>query len=289
MDPPAPHRTAPFLLGLLAGCLVGAAGLWAALWFGGALSSGEDEQAKEEAEKQAKKVEVARQAAESARAEAVQSLEEAKLRMAAALKQKEDALARLAEEQARRAALEKSAGGAGQPPAQSFVRDWQLLGPFAGTAERAHDTIYPPEREAIQLQKAYAGFGGVVRWRPYKSAEDKIDLAEFFNYRQAGVAYAVSWVFSDEDRAVTLGVGSDDGVRVWVNRQQVHDVKGGRQARPGQDLVKARLKKGWNELRAKVDNIVGTWELYLELRSADGGEPLKLLSSNTPPPRGVAR
>jgi hypothetical protein len=128
-----------------------------------------------------------------------------------------------------------------------------------------------------------------VRWRPHHSGDDKIDLAEFFNYRQAGVAYAVSWVFSDEDRAVTLGVGSDDGIRLWVNRRQVHDIKGGRQAKPGQDLVKARLKKGWNEVRAKVDNIMGTWELYLELRSADGSEPLKLLSSSTPPRGTVTR
>ena len=83
---------------------------------------------------------------------------------------------------------------------------------------------------------------------------------------------------------MTLGVGSDDGVRIWVNGQQVHDVKGGRQARPGQDVVKARLKKGWNEIRAKVDNIVGTWELYLEFRTADGGQPLKIFSTSSLPP-----
>jgi hypothetical protein len=73
-------------------------------------------------------------------------------------------------------------------------------------------------------------------------------------------------------------------VRPHVFRR-VHDVKGGRQARAGQDLVKARLKKGWNEVRAKVDNIVGTWELYLEFRSAGGRQPLKVFSTNSPPPR----
>jgi hypothetical protein len=33
-----------------------------------------------------------------------------------------------------------------------------------------------------------------------------------------------------------------------------------------------------------VDHIVGTWELYLEFRTADGGQPLKLLSTSSPPP-----
>jgi hypothetical protein len=54
--------------------------------------------------------------------------------------------------------------------------------------------------------------------------------------------------------------------------------------RPGPDLVKAHLKKGWNEIRAKVDNITGTWEFYLEFRTADGGGPLKIFSTNSPPP-----
>jgi len=122
-----------------------------------------------------------------------------------------------------------------------------------------------------------------VKWRPYHSPEDKIDLAASFNYREAGAAYAVSWVFSDQDQDVTLSVGSDDGIRLWVNGEKVDDVKGGRQAKPGSDIVKAHLKKGWNEVRAKVDNIIGTWELYLEFFTADGG-PLKIVSTATPPP-----
>ena len=44
------------------------------------------------------------------------------------------------------------------------------------------------------------------------------------------------------------------------------------------------LRKGRNEARAKADNIVGTWELYPELRTADGGRPLKVLSTSSPPP-----
>jgi gas vesicle protein len=301
---PLPRRTAPFLLGLFVGGLIGSAALWAAMRLGVPLPDGGVEQTaafqaeraqRVEADNQARKSESAHQAAESAHADAVKALDAANRKAAAVAKQKEDAelrlkdaLARLAEERGHRAALEKDLAEekkSKSAPVRSFVRDWQLLGPFASTGERGHDTVYPPEREPVQLAKSYDVFGGQVKWRPYHSPEDKIDLADFFNYRQAGVAYAVSWVYSDRDQAVTLGVGSDDGVRVWVNGEKVHDIKGGRQARPGQDLVKAHLKKGWNEVRAKVDNIVGTWELYLEFRSADGGQPLKIASTNSPPPR----
>jgi hypothetical protein len=43
---------------------------------------------------------------------------------------------------------------------------------------------------------------------------------------------------------VTLGIGNDDGVRVWFNGPKVHDIKGGRQAKPEQDIVKAHVKRG---------------------------------------------
>jgi hypothetical protein len=291
------------LPGLLVGCLVGAAAVWAALQQDSApLPGGEREQTaalpalrgqKAEADRQARKAEAGRRAADSARAEAVKALEAANRQAAAALEQKAEAerrlrgaLARLTRERGRRAALEKALAEKSKPvpaPTRSFARDWQLLGPFASSGHQGHDTVYQPEREPLQLQKAYADAGGLVRWRTYHSPEDKIDLARFFKYANAGVAYAVSWAYSDRDRDVTLGVGSDDGVRLWVNGRPVHDVKGGRQARPGQDMVKARLRKGWNEIRAKVDNIFGTWELYLEFRTADGRQPLPLFSTSVPP------
>jgi len=36
---------------------------------------------------------------------------------------------------------------------------------------------------------------------------------------------------------VPLGVASDGGVRVWVNGEKVHDVKGGRQIKSDQDVA----------------------------------------------------
>jgi hypothetical protein len=300
---PFPSRAMPFLLGLLVGCLIGLAALWVALRLDAPLPGGVIEQTaafqtvqsqKTQADNQALESEAGRQAAESRDAEAVKALDAANRQEAAVRKQKDDgeqrlkdALARLAEEQGRRVSLEKAIAKEKKPapvPALSFVRDWQLLGPFASTGDQGHDTVYPPEREPVQLDTAYDGFAGPLKWRPYHSNEDKIDLADFFLYRAAGVAYAVSWVYSDRDQAVTLGVGSDDGVRVWVNREKIFDIKGGRQAKPGQDVIKAHLREGWNEILAKVDNIVGTWELYLEIRTADGGQPLKVFSTSSPPP-----
>jgi hypothetical protein len=283
------------LPGLFVGCLIGSAVVWVALRPGAPVPDRGGEVAVDQTrDARAQEAEAARQAAESARAEAEKALAAVKQELATASKQAADTreqlgeiLARQAEEQRKLEALNKALAEENKPaaaPARSFVRDWQLLGPFPATALAAHDTVYPPEREPVQLKKRYDGVGGQVKWQPYRSGADKLDLAGYFNYREAGAAFAVTWVFSDRDQDVTLGVGSDDGIRLWVNGAKVHEVKGGRPAHPGQDSVNARLKKGWNEILAKVDNIVGTWELYLEFQTADGGQPLKMLSTNTPPP-----
>ena len=286
-EPPRSGRVVPFLLGLLLGAAAGAAGVWAA-WAPNVLPpvgaerapTFQDQQAQsEQAEQRAREAESDRQQAESRRADAAKALDAANARLAAAQKERDeaegrarDALTRLAEGQKPKLT-----------PTSSFVRDWQLIGPFPTATGQAHGAAFPPEREPVQLDKAYDGYDGKVRWRPYHGADDKVNLSEFFNYVYAGDAYAVSWVHSDEDRDVTLGVGSDDGVVVWVNREKVHDFEGGRPASPGQDTAKARLKKGWNEVLAKVDNIGGDWALYLEFRTA-GGEPLKVFSTSDPPP-----
>lgn len=299
--PRAPGRALPFLLGLLLGGLLGPAGLWAALMLGAPLPGGVErfpavravQAQKAQADKRSRESDAGRQEAEARHADAVKALDAADVSLIAAQKQKDeaerrskDALARLAEEEGRRAALEKALAEAQKPkliPTLSFVRDWRLIGPFPTPTGQAHDAVFPPEREPVQLDKAYDGYEGKVKWQAYHSPDDKINLSAFFNYVYAGDAYAVSWIHSDRARDVTLGIGSDDGVVVWVNRQKVHDVQGGRPASPGQDTVKAHLQEGWNEVMAKVDNIGGDWALYLEFRT-EGGEPLKVFSTCDPPP-----
>jgi hypothetical protein len=151
---PAPRRAVPFLLGLLAGSLLGAAGLWAAWRLGAPLPGGEVEEMpasqsesakKTEADSKLRDSEAGRRAAETARAEAQKARDAAGRRAAALFKEKQDveqrlqdALARLREERGRRAALEKAIAEVKKPrpaPTLSFVRDWQLLGPFASTGD----------------------------------------------------------------------------------------------------------------------------------------------------------
>jgi hypothetical protein len=170
------------------------------------------------------------------------------------------------------------------PPAPpQFLHDWQLLGPFPNKDDHGHDAIYPPETEKTDLSTEFIGINGKIRWKAYRSARDKIDLERYFRHSQAGVAYAVCWVRGDA-RKVVLATGSDDGIKVWLNRKVVLDRKTHREAVPGEDTELVELAPGWNELLVKVDNKFGTWAFYLELRDpATGKRPEGLVVRATPP------
>jgi hypothetical protein len=164
---------------------------------------------------------------------------------------------------------------------QSFVRNWQLLGPFPLSAADGDDAL---AKGPIDLKQPQQGTDGPVRWARHESDSDRISLARFFGRRDPVVCYALCWVHAEAACAVHLSIGSDDGVWVWINGEKVHENRATRGASPGQDTAKARLKSGWNEVLAKVDNRGSSeWELILEFRTVEDSRPLKVYSTNLPP------
>jgi hypothetical protein len=160
---------------------------------------------------------------------------------------------------------------------KGFIREWQLLGPFVNEEGRGHAKVYAPEEAAFDAGKEYDGRNGKILWKQYRSEQTVIDLVHALKVKPqdaAGVAYAVSWVRSDRKRAALLSLGSDDGVRVWIDRKIIHDKAVERPVEPGSDKVPFELHEGWNEIRVKVDNKSGPWGFVVELRDPNTGRPL---------------
>jgi hypothetical protein len=184
------------------------------------------------------------------------------------------------------------------PPAEEgpqFVRTWQLLGPFPNPEDKGHAIVFPPETDPANVWKEYQGQGGKIHWQVYDSDTDKIDLQKFFNRGEPaasatgvgsgpGVAYALCWLNSPTKRQAVLATGSDDGLKLWHNRQLVLDRAVHREAVPGDDRTLVSLGAGWNEVLVKVDNRQGTWAFFLEVRDPDSGRSLEGLEVRTSPP-----
>ncbi|UCG49374.1 MAG: hypothetical protein JSU94_06240, partial [Phycisphaerales bacterium] len=73
------------------------------------------------------------------------------------------------------------------------------------------------------------------------------------------VAYLRSRVWSGETRTLVLELGSDDGVKVWLNGKIVHSNNTMRAIQPAQEKVTLTLQEGWNTLMLKITQNVMGW------------------------------
>ena len=88
------------------------------------------------------------------------------------------------------------------------------------------------------------------------------------------IAYLRCKVWSIENQEVRLDVGSDDGIKIWLNSEVVHSNNVPRGCTPDQDKVEVKLRKGWNTLMLKITQGGGEWAACARFRTPDGA-PLK--------------
>ncbi len=168
----------------------------------------------------------------------------------------------------------------------SFVHDWLVLGPLDKHRDERHNYSAKILDQAIKRKASFKGVYDSATWKTLSSNTSRINFAEVFEEKTSVTCYAVCWVLSEKKQTVTLSIGSDDGVYVWLNGRKVHENKADRAAEPGQDKVRTELQSGWNQVITKVYNNNGDWDLYFEFRTEDNSEPLRLLSTNLPPETG---
>ncbi len=72
-------------------------------------------------------------------------------------------------------------------------------------------------------------------------------------------------IFCGDDIDVTLKLGSDDQLRVWLNGGLIHQVAHSRSAIPEQDRILVRLHQGWNQILVRVANEYNRHILYFEI------------------------
>lgn len=136
-----------------------------------------------------------------------------------------------------------------------FIKDWQISKSFSQKGKSAlelFDVVFPPEKN-------------IGKWQTIKLGENNLSLTNVQLHHLLGgehvVAYARTRFYSDKNQAAHLIMGSDDGVKVWLNQKLIHAKNVHRGCNPLDDAVALQLKKGWNELLFKVTQGTGGWEL----------------------------
>jgi hypothetical protein len=173
---------------------------------------------------------------------------------------------------------------------KDMLGTWHVIGAFPSPKpdEVSLDTPTPVDADiaargdgSVDLAKTYqavataAAAGGsrhaatkptTVGWR--KAEADKRGFVSF-DAAVGRVEWAVGYAYCEVEeihgREVELGIGSDDGIRIWVNGVVVHEHEVARGYTAGSDRCTVRLKAGTNRILVKLDNYKAGWGFGISL------------------------
>jgi HEAT repeat protein len=160
-----------------------------------------------------------------------------------------------------------------------YVTLWQVAGPYEQQGKNfseLFDIPFGPEN----------GDSALVHWQDLAASANqgeswKMDLLQTLGGQQR-VAYARTWIHSPRQQTVRMEIGSDDGVKVWLNDRVVHANNVARPLQPGSDEVDVTLNQGWNGLLLKVTQNVTGWEFCVRFAQPSGEPAAGLRASASP-------
>ncbi|MDX2116551.1 MAG: hypothetical protein SFY96_00025 [Planctomycetota bacterium] len=122
----------------------------------------------------------------------------------------------------------------------------------------------------LDLSRTFAGAGGIkVEWMPQGDISGRIVNFNAMSPKGAideAVAYAYAQVTCDADCSVGIAMGSDDGLRFWLNGKLLVDADERRGLTIGENKVTLDLKKGVNHLLAKIVQHKGDFAFRIDRR-----------------------
>ena len=157
----------------------------------------------------------------------------------------------------------KAAQNAGQSP-DGFVIAWMLSGPYTEEGKDGNalfDIAFAPEKPNAQAE-----------WRPIAGAKSGLVELDKVMRGDNRVAYLRTQITADKTQDALLEMGSDDGIKVWLNGQVVHANNSVRPCTPGSDKAKIKLKQGANDLLLKITQGAGEWSACCRVRGPNGQE-----------------
>lgn len=134
-------------------------------------------------------------------------------------------------------------------------RMWWVTSGFDNADQKSFSRAFPPEESpaSIDTSASYECKEGTARWKEITAREydGYFDMLAEFGHEYV-VGYAFTYLHSDGEQAALIGVGSDDGVKVWLNGEVVHEADIYRGWKRDEDEVAVKLRPGANPFLLKI-------------------------------------
>lgn len=150
----------------------------------------------------------------------------------------------------------------GMPGGWMYLESWWIIGPFPNPDRVNITRKFPPE-SVIDLDAAYEGSGGLVRWQfsqarsPFPSGKPNRHRSEVIppNRREFAIWYGYTILRADRECDVWIAAGSDDRSDVWVNGMKVWASGNNRKVWTiDEGFRRIHLKKGANTVLVRLEN-----------------------------------
>lgn len=156
---------------------------------------------------------------------------------------------------------------------RNFITHWMVVGPFPNPEHKGFSTVYPPE-EQLDFGAKYAGKDNQdLTWQPVSSQDGVMMLQGRFRPSEDVIVYGACIVRSPKVGKRTLLVGSDDGIKIWLNGRVVWEHLVRRGIKPDEDRIEVDLKQGDNLLLLKLDQ--GPGDMGWAVRFVDPADELQ--------------
>jgi hypothetical protein len=165
----------------------------------------------------------------------------------------------------------------GRRAREGRIDAWWIIGPFDAPDLKSWADAEFPE-QGIDLDREHEFDKRRARWKHvHANQKGIVDFNWQFFPRDMVAAYAYAEIFMDPACDAVLRVGSNDGVRCWVNGALVHSNLVTRNHEADEDQVAVRLERGVNRLLVKVCDVKGSWLFSVRLTTT-AGAPLRFVN-----------
>ncbi len=138
---------------------------------------------------------------------------------------------------------------------KEYILDWIICGPCPNSDSgtrlsfdylRGESDVSPSEEEPISDWK----------WKRFRIIDpldnNNLNSGDAYGPQTDCVIYAFVYIYSQINQKVSLLIGSDDGIAVWMNGEKVLFNDTVRKMVPDTDVVPITLKLGYNKLLLKI-------------------------------------
>ena len=161
-------------------------------------------------------------------------------------------------------------------PNALVLKDWYSVGPFGDVRLYLLPRKHGPEGKAIDLKASYkTSTDETVTWQRRSAWKDGVVHSDLKGDTAANFIYRV--IESPMEQTVKVSLGSDDGIKVYLNQNELLSKDVSRGAAADQEILDLPLQKGRNELLLKIVNYGGNTGFYFSLVDGASALPEEIL------------